>query len=158
MLRRVMADHDERVILRAVKPRTVEIPAQIRDAMTAHSRFMFPFEACGLLAGPPQGPPAMVYCLTNRFHSRTRYLVDPAEHFGALRHAERHGWDIIGVFHSHPGTVAEPSPADIAGALDPEWLYIIVGLQHRGAEVVRGFRIAGGAVTEESLLVVPDRR
>ena len=56
-------------------------------------------------------------------------------------------WEIAGVFHSHPKSAPFPSAADIAGALDPEWLYVIVGLQRPDVPEVRSFRIRDGVVT-----------
>ena len=124
----------------------MELPAQVRDAIVAHARTAFPDEACGLLAVDGAGAVRMVYCLTNSDPSPTRFSVDPDEHFGALLHAEHAGWAIGGVYHSHPVSPAYPSPTDVAGALDPDWLYVIVGPARRPQ--VRGFRIRNGEVCE----------
>lgn len=127
--------------------RRVMVPDEIRQAIAAHARWAFPDEACGLLAGDVEGRLKMAYCLSNIDRGPTGFLVDPIEHFGALRHAERYGWQISGSFHSHPRTEAVPSPADVAGALDPEWVYLIAGPV--GDEVpVRAFSIRSGQVDE----------
>jgi [CysO sulfur-carrier protein]-S-L-cysteine hydrolase len=78
------------------------------------------------------------YPLTNSAPSPTTYTVDPDEHFHAMRHAEANGWEIGGVFHSHPGGVARPSNTDIATAIDPGWLHLITDLNE-----VRAFAIDG---------------
>jgi proteasome lid subunit RPN8/RPN11 len=124
------------------------LPAQIRQAVIAHARFTYPNEACGLLAVDEQGAIQMAYCLTNLDQSRYRFTVDPKEHFWAWRHAERNGWDIGGVFHSHPFSPAYPSATDVRSALDPSWLHVVVGLADVGAPEVRMFTIAAGTVTE----------
>ncbi len=116
--------------------------------MVAHAGFALPNEACGLLAADRDGRLRMAYCLTNVDDSPTRYTVDPVEHHHAIRHADRNGWDIAGVYHSHPGSAAYPSRRDVAQALDPEWLYVIVG-----AGEVRAFWIRDGVVDEEPLAV-----
>lgn len=134
----------------------MNVPGQIMDAMVAHSRFTYPEEAVGLLAADGDGSLRMAYCGTNVLRSRSRYTLDPAEHFRALRHAERHGWSLAGVFHSHPDSPAYPSRRDIAGALEPGWLYVVVGLNEWARPQVRGFWIRDGAVTEETLNVVGD--
>jgi proteasome lid subunit RPN8/RPN11 len=54
---------------------------------------------------------------------------------------------ILGVYHSHPAGVAEPSPTDIDEAMYPEWAYVIIGLEPRRTSV-RAFRIRTGAVLE----------
>lgn len=110
------------------------------EAMVQHSRFCAPEEACGLLAVDAEGAVCMVYCCSNVDGSPHRYTVDPAEQFHAWRHAEARGWEIGGVFHSHPGGEAWPSQTDIERALDPSWWYVIVGRDR-----VRAFRIHGAA-------------
>lgn len=130
---------------------SIRVPAQIRDAMIAHARWCLPEEACGLLAGEPDGPIRMAYALTNRDRSPVAFTIEPKEHFGAWKHAERSGWDLVGAFHSHPESEAYPSPVDVDRAGDPDWLHVVVGLGDPAGEVVRGFRIRGGVVTEEAL-------
>lgn len=120
--------------------REVWLPAQIRQAVIAHARFCEPEESCGLLARGVDGQLRMAYCLTNAAHSETAFLLDPTEHFRALSHAERQGWGISGLFHSHVGSPAFPSPTDVAKAPDPDWLYLVVSLAGPQPEV-HGFRI-----------------
>ena len=124
----------------------VVMPAQVQ-AMIAHAHFCFPEEACGLIAVDDDHAIRMVYATTNMDRSRVSFTVSPREHFGAIQHAERHGWSIAGSFHSHPESAAFPSARDIDGALDPGWLYVIVGLQNRIPNV-RGFRIRDYEVSE----------
>lgn len=125
---------------------------QIRDAMIAHARFCSPLEACGLLAVDDLGEPIMAYCLTNVDASRSSFTVDPTEHYQAIRHAERNGWQIGGVFHSHPRSSAVPSNTDVERALDPKWLYVIVGRVHHSEPEIRGFRVVDGSVTEVEMV------
>jgi proteasome lid subunit RPN8/RPN11 len=133
----------------------MEVPAEIRRAMVAHALFCHPEEGCGLLAADEQGRLRMVYCLTNVDHSSVTYTLEPEEHFRALRHAEARGWHLAGVFHSHTESPAYPSPTDVARALEPDWLYVLVSLQDREAPVVRGFWIRDDRVAEEPLTERP---
>ncbi len=128
-----------------------DIPVEIHEAMVAHSLFCFPEEACGLVAIDGDHSVRMVYATTNVDRSPVRFTVSPREHFGAIQHAERNGWTIAGSFHSHPESSAFPSARDISGALDPDWLYLIVGMGD-GAPDVRGFRIRDFEVAEVLLL------
>lgn len=127
---------------------TVALHDQITDAVVAHARFAYPNEACGLLAVDDEGRVRMAYCLTNLDQSRYRFTVDPNEHFHAWRHAERNGWDIGGVFHSHPFSAAYPSATDVTAALDPAWIHVVVGLAVADVAEVRVFAIADGVVRE----------
>ena len=119
--------------------------------MIAHARFTYPEEACGLVAADRDGHLRMAYCLTNTERSPVAYTLDPTEHVRAWRHAERNGWHIAGVFHSHTHTPAVPSRTDVARALEPEWVYFVVGLDGDAEPEVRGYWIRDGAVVEEPL-------
>ena len=130
----------------------IVLDPQIVEAIASHARFAYPEEACGLLAGRSADVVRMVYCLTNVDHSPSRFTVAPAEHYHAWRHAERNGWEITGVFHSHPTSAAVPSPEDVAGALDPSWIYLIAGPVDDALEV-RAYRIRSGVVAETAVVV-----
>lgn len=129
----------------------IVVPAQILEAMLVHAENCHPEESCGLLASDGSGRLRMAYPLTNELGSPTNYTIAPKEHFRALRHAEANGWQITGVFHSHPHTHAYPSPTDVRLAADPAWLYVVVGMETRTSPVVRGFRIMDGQIQEETL-------
>lgn len=123
------------------------LPDEIVAAAVAHARFCAPAEACGLLAVDGDGRPRMAYCLTNVAASPIAFTVDPDEHYAALAHAGRRGWTIGGAFHSHPRGSAVPSRRDIAGALDPDWVHLIVGLGSDPPDV-RLWRIVAGTATQ----------
>ncbi|MCJ7726226.1 MAG: M67 family metallopeptidase [Acidimicrobiia bacterium] len=129
------------------------MPLPVYEAIVEHSRSALPDEACGLIATGPDGRATMAYCLTNIDASPVAYTLDPADHIRTLHDAERRGWHLAAVFHSHPTGPAVPSATDVAKALEPEWLYVIVGLARPGRPSVRGFRIIGGVVSEEPILV-----
>lgn len=129
----------------------IVVPSQILEAMLVHADNCHPEESCGLLASDGSGRFRMAYPLTNELGSSTNYTIAPVEHFRALRHAEARGWEITGVFHSHPHTEAFPSPTDVRLAPDPTWLYVIVGMERPNSPDVRGFRIVDGDIQEETL-------
>ena len=76
-----------------------------------------------------------VYPTTNADASPSSYTIPPQEHFDALTDAESHGWQIGGVFHSHPHGPARMSSTDVAKALEPDWVYLVVGLSGEEPEV-----------------------
>lgn len=117
------------------------IPDEALEAMVQHARSMAPEEACGMFAVGEGAVVTMVYCLTNTEHSTTAYTIDPTEQYHAWDHARRNGWDIGGVYHSHPASAAVPSPADLVG-LDPEWVSVILG-----AREIRAYRVRDGVAT-----------
>jgi proteasome lid subunit RPN8/RPN11 len=81
--------------------------------------------------------------MRNLARGRTRYEVDPAGHIALRRvlRAIEPGLEIVGAYHSHPRGPAVPSETDVAEALYPDWIYVIVGLGGRRPEV-RAFEIS----------------
>ena len=125
----------------------VRLAADVLAAIVTHALATAPEEGCGLLAMDASGAVRHAYCLANVEHSPVRFTVDPDGHYAALRQAEAAGWRIGGDFHSHPRSPALPSRTDVVGALDPEWLHVIVGLGG-GQPEVRAWWIRSGEVVE----------
>ena len=121
--------------------------------MVAHCLAGLPDEACGLLVGPYGGAEVThVFTTDNAAASALVYEISPRELLRIDREAQRLGSDIMGVFHSHTHTDAYPSPTDVAQATDPGWHYVLVSLRDTHP-VVRSYRIAEGAITEEPVEV-----
>jgi proteasome lid subunit RPN8/RPN11 len=94
----------------------VQIPAAVLDDVVAHARETLPDECCGLLVGEPASVVRAVRA-RNLTPSPRRYLIDPADHFAAIRDARADGLAVVGAYHSHPGAPSEPSRQDLAEAL-----------------------------------------
>ena len=112
----------------------------------AHAENCRPDECCGLLAADDEGRIRFAYPLSNADPSPVSYTIDPEEHFHAMRHAESMGWELAGVFHSHPGGTAMPSMVDVQSALEPDWAYLIASPGE-----IRGFHIRAGEIEEITL-------
>jgi len=132
----------------------VVVPGNVRKLMVSHARACLPEEACGLVAVGADRRIVHAYPATNVDRSRVRFTVSPREHYAAIRDAESRGWEIGGSFHSHPESAAFPSARDVAGALDPSWLYFVVGMAN-GYPEIRGFRIREYIVDEVALREEP---
>jgi proteasome lid subunit RPN8/RPN11 len=134
-------------------PPVLELPRDVVEEIVALARDEYPYEACGLVAGPAIGSAVhRVYRCRNSAASARVYTVDPLDHLRAERDAEARGWEILGVVHSHTHTPAYPSATDVAQAPDPAWHYLIVSLQHEEPSL-RSFRIVGDEVTEEDVRI-----
>jgi proteasome lid subunit RPN8/RPN11 len=57
-----------------------------------------------------------------------RYAIDAIAMVKAQQYARGKGWDIIGIYHSHPDHLAVPSEWDRAWAW-PQYAYVIVSVQ-----------------------------
>ena len=109
--------------------------------MLAHARTEAPRECCGLLVGTGETVVRSVRA-RNLDTNATRYLIDPEDHFAAIRAAREERLEVIGAYHSHPSSAPVPSATDIAEANSgPEFVYVIVSVVH---EDVRAYRIDAG--------------
>ena len=121
---------------------TITIPAAVIGEMLAHARKAAPRECCGLLVGRG-GSIVRSVAARNRDAKATRYLIDPEDHFAAIRGARAEGLEVIGAYHSHPSSEAVPSPTDAAEANSgSDFLYVIVSML---TDDVRAYRIENGA-------------
>ena len=100
-------------------------------------------EVCGFLAGHIKADHfrvSKVLAMDNSAESDLphRYRIDAQAYMEAERRFELRGLQIIGIFHSHPGTSAEPSQLD-RDYFFPGWVYLIVGLLSGGLTEHRAF-------------------
>jgi len=117
------------------------IPPSVVADMLSHAREEAPRECCGLLIGAGQSVVRSVRA-SNLDASATRYLIDPRDHFKAIRAARADGLEVIGAYHSHPASAPVPSATDIAEANSgSDFVYVIVSLVNAEA---RAYRIDAG--------------
>lgn len=131
---------------------TLQIAPQIFEAMLVHLQAGYPLEACGILAGPP-GRVVCQYPIDNILASPVAYEMDPRQQIAAMIDLEERGWEMTGIYHSHPTGPERPSPTDVAQAFYPDSVYVIVSLADRERPVARAFRIENGRFTEILLVV-----
>ena len=126
----------------------------VRDAVVAHAREDAPLECCGLLLGTPALVEEAVRAVNLR-QSATAFLVDPADHFAAIRRARAEGRAIVGAYHSHPRSPAVPSRVDVREAQYDEFVYLIVSLADDRAPDVRAYRLRAAQFVPATLVEVP---
>ena len=103
------------------------LPDDLGQEIIDHCLSELPNEGCGLVA-VSVGRVVSVYPTSNSDSSPSSFTIPPEEHYAALTDAESNGWEIGGVFHSHPAGPAAMSSTDLARALEPDWTYFVVGL------------------------------
>lgn len=115
------------------------------EQILAQARAEAPNECCGLLLGRGDAV-AEVFPGRNVDETpRTRYVMDPRDQLRAFRLMDERGWDLVGIYHSHPHTEAYPSETDKSRALYPDARYMIVSLREPEDPQVRAFRLLDGA-------------
>jgi proteasome lid subunit RPN8/RPN11 len=111
-----------------------------------------PDEACGLLGGPG-GRVEKVYLMANATPSPVRYSMEPEKLIQTILEIEERGWELLGIFHSHPSGPTTPSAADIAEAYYPDSAYVICAPDAGGRWQARAFEIKNGEAREMPIRV-----
>jgi proteasome lid subunit RPN8/RPN11 len=124
------------------------LPADVIDAIEAHARETAPEECCGLLLGSPDVITMSVRAQNRADDRRRRYLIDPRDHFEAIRRARDLDLEVVGAYHSHPRSAPVPSDTDRAGAFE-NFLFVIAGRLE-----IRGWRLSSGNFIEVPLVRV----
>jgi proteasome lid subunit RPN8/RPN11 len=129
----------------------VTLKSDVSRRIVRHAREAAPAECCGLLVGYATH---VVDAIPTRniATSPTRFLIDPKEHIDGRREARRRGLDVIGFYHSHPHSEAQPSARDRDESSYPDHLYMIVGMCSEPPDV-RVFIPGEGTFREVPLVI-----
>lgn len=134
-----------------------------RDTIQEEGRKAFPRECCGLLLGKFIAPDRLnvvhVWPTENvwtperaadlwgeatspgKGHDQgDRYLIEPAILLQAQRWGRDRGWEIVGIYHSHPGGSPRPSTVDRDLAWEG-YVYVIVGTTAGGAGTPQAWQL-----------------
>lgn len=119
---------------------TVQLPLHIYDEIIAHAREGKPEEICGILRGCGMVADEL-FRGRNVAHERIEnYEVDQQTLLLQFKF-EDSGDEMMGVYHSHPVSVAYPSATDAWNATYPDSIYLICSLEYDDAPVIRAFRM-----------------
>jgi proteasome lid subunit RPN8/RPN11 len=118
------------------------LPARLQERIAREALAAFPRECCGLIEGINENGTLHALALhpgRNLASSADRFELDPVDHIAALKASRAAGHVLIGCYHSHPDGKAEPSPRDLGGAAEADFLWLIAatdGVQCRLAGFV----------------------
>lgn len=124
----------------------VALPQALRAQILREAQLADPNECCGLVEGVRD---AKSFCIAalhparNLADSSDRFDIDPLDQFAAHKAARARGRAIIGCYHSHPNGRAEPSAADLAGADEENFLWLIASNDRLNAFVYLAGRFTG---------------
>ena len=133
----------------------LQIPGHISQRMIDQARAGAPLEVCGILGGKGNIVSA-IHPMTNIDASHNHFMMDPHEQFSVVKALRSQELEMLAVYHSHPATPARLSDEDLRLALTPGISYVIVSLADPSAPEVRSFKISGGKVGSEKLIIVND--
>ncbi|MEZ4706917.1 MAG: M67 family metallopeptidase [Caldilineaceae bacterium] len=119
---------------------SVKLPRSIYDEIIAQARTGKPEEICGVLRG--RGLEAFELIRGRNVASERidNYDVDPQTLLLQFKFEEA-GDAMMGIYHSHPISVAYPSATDAWNAHYPDSIYFICSLEFDDAPVIRAFRM-----------------
>lgn len=118
----------------------IHVAPPVVDAIVAHAREGKPEEVCGIVRGRGLHAAEAVRGRNIAAERIENYEVDPQT---LLRQFdfEDQGDEMMGIYHSHPVSVAYPSATDAWNAHYPECIYFICSLEHDAAPILRAFRM-----------------
>jgi proteasome lid subunit RPN8/RPN11 len=110
-------------------------PACLRDIVDA-AEAAYPDEACGLLVGRAEKDAgaaavhvASVAASANLASAPgTRFEIDPALRLRLQRELRGGSTSVVGLYHSHPDGVAQPSPRDLEAAWEPDLVWLVTAV------------------------------
>jgi proteasome lid subunit RPN8/RPN11 len=152
----------------------MRVRAAVLADIERHAREAWPQECCGLLIGTPDEIAFAVRASNRAADPQRRYVIDPQDHFAAIRLAREKGLEVVGAYHSHPGSQPVPSETDRAEAFE-NFVFMIAGRANPdagtappasshsgpgGAQaqlefVVRAWRLSAGTFAEVAFVCDP---
>ncbi|MGH7558435.1 MAG: M67 family metallopeptidase [Gemmatimonadota bacterium] len=113
----------------------IALDQEHRSLIRGHAETGYPREVCGFLLGT-MDPAVRLFsvhevrpAINRRGHrSSRRYRIDPEDYRAAERQASERGWEVVGIYHSHPDAPARPSDYDREHAW-PNSAYLIVSVE-----------------------------
>jgi proteasome lid subunit RPN8/RPN11 len=137
-------------------PASVELSADMVQALIDHARAAYPNEMCGVIVGDRAaadgGRPLRWEPTRNRAASPLRYEIHPDDLLRLTIETENAGHEFWAIAHSHTHSPARPSPTDVGLAFYPDAIYLLVSLADNEPAVAT-WRIVGGEIHPVELIV-----
>lgn len=118
----------------------VQLPQAIYEEIIAHAREGKPEEICGVLRGRGLVAYELIRGQNMAEDRVNNYAVDQQTLLLQFKFEDT-GDEMMGVYHSHPISVAYPSATDAWNAHYPDSIYLICSLEFDDAPVIRAFRM-----------------
>ena len=137
--------------------RTLEISASQLGEVVEGALASQPSECCGVLLGrhvADRAQVAEVIVAENvAAEPRYGYEISPAALVSAQRRARQEGLEVVGYYHSHPGSPTAPSERDRVAAW-PEASYLIVSTSDSPGSAPRSWSLGPAGEFEEDEVLV----
>lgn len=137
-------------------PFQVQLDTAVFEQIKAQGEDGFPDEICGFLYGYDREVREIITAKpvvnSKEGDQRRRFEISPLDYIRAEQFALEKGFDLLGVYHTHPNHPAIPSEHDLRQAM-PHFSYIILSVKESTAAEMRSWRIddLSGKFGEETL-------
>ena len=121
-------------------PEAIQMPPVVLNEIIAHAREGKPEEICGVVRGRGVEAYEAIRARNLADARIENYEVDPQTLLLQFKFEDQ-GDAMMGIYHSHPVSVAYPSATDAWNAHYPECIYFICSLEFDDAPVLRAFRM-----------------
>ena len=124
----------------------IHINLHLINRMLKEAKTAYPHECCGLIVGKINDSGKVVHEVypvenKNKVRAADRYEIDSKEFDRIDRESSEKGWNIIGIYHSHPDHPAAPSDFDKECAcVWTEYSYIIISVKDGVDDELRCWR------------------
>jgi [CysO sulfur-carrier protein]-S-L-cysteine hydrolase len=126
----------------------IRLAREVALEILNHARSNPDEECCGLLAGL-DGAIYRAFPARNAAEQpATGYEIAPKELFRIMREIRAAGLELLGIYHSHPGSENHPSPRDVERAYYPDAAYFILSPRADAPEPIRAYSIRDGRWTQ----------
>lgn len=119
---------------------SITLPQAIYDEIIAHAQAGKPEEICGILRGRGTEAYELFRAKNIATERIENYDVDPQTLMKQFEFEEA-GDEMMGIYHSHPVSVAWPSATDAWNAHYPDTYYLICSTEYDDAPILRAFRM-----------------
>lgn len=131
----------------------MRLAVSVRDAVIKHAHETAPKEACGLLGGVSTPEPTVLESVRTPNVARPpsrRFEIEPEALLAGRETIAEAGYELVGFYHSHPDSPAEPSDTDLELARWEETYMLIVSLGGNGPSFGT-WEFAGGTFHQEPI-------
>jgi proteasome lid subunit RPN8/RPN11 len=111
-----------------------------------HGEKAYPEECCGVLIGEKEGEEdsfvleARAMVNTNEGTRERRYNIDPVDLMKIDKEVEEKGFELLGIYHSHPNHPSQPSKFDLEYAW-PNFSYIILSVKGGKSDLLTSWKL-----------------
>lgn len=126
----------------------VRLPRAVHNAIVAHARAGKPEEICGIVRGRGLDAIEAIPARNIAAERTENYTVDPQTLLLQFDFEDA-GDAMMGIYHSHPASVAYPSATDAWNAHYPESVYLICSLEDDAAPVLRAWWLVAQTIAPQ---------